>query len=263
MKKAFVTLMQTADYLPGVLALQKSLRCFGNNEDLVVMTIRSLQANVITTLKAAGCKIRFVEPLRNPQLKNTQHFDYYTKLRIFELVEFEKIIFLDADLLICADIGPLFSLPNMSAVVAGGLIAENNWTNLNSGLMVIQPSLDLFETMNAAIDYLPSRDGTDQGFLQSFYPDWPQTMDLHLDHTFNVPVPYLDIYCSSFGFEFSYIEQVLISSAAVLHYWGPTKPWQLSTNSDLPREMSRLVQAIELWWDFYAATPMEMNDPLV
>jgi alpha-N-acetylglucosamine transferase len=263
MKKAFVTFLQTADHLPGVLALDKSLRFFGNNEDLIVMTTRSLPVAVITALEDARCKIRFVEPIGNPHLKTAKEFNFYTKLRIFELVEFEKVIYLDADLIICADIGPLFFRPNMSAVIAGGLSAGNDWTDLNAGLMVIQPSLELFDRINAAVDHLPSKDGSDQGFLQSFYPDWPHTPHLHLDHAYNVPAPCLDIYCKQFGYEFSYNEQVLTTDIAVLHYWGPAKPWQVSPNADMPREMPKLRQAIELWWDFYAATPVETNDPLV
>lgn len=263
MKKAFVTFIQTEDYLPGVLTLNQSLRFFGNEEELVILTTRSLSAKAIATLESAGCRIRFVEPLRNPQLKHTGQFNHYTKLRIFELIEFERIIFLDADLLVCADIGSLFFLPNMSAVVAGGLIPENGWTDLNGGFMVVEPSLELFDRMNAAIDHLPSKDGTDQGFLQSFLPDWPQSPELHLDHAFNVPVPYLDIYCDRFGFEFSYSSQALTTNIAVLHYWGPAKPWQIAAEADFLRQMPKFSEAVALWWDLYAAAQMQITDPLV
>jgi len=42
----------------------------------------------------------------------------YTKLRVFELEEFDKVVYIDADMLVCADVEELFNQPHMSAVVS-------------------------------------------------------------------------------------------------------------------------------------------------
>ena len=90
----------------------------------------------------------------------------------------------------------------MSAVIAGGLIQDNNWSEPNTGLMVIEPRKELFSQLLSATKLLPSKDGTDQGFLHSFYKNWPENQQLHLEHRFNVPVTYLDRYCENLNFKF-------------------------------------------------------------
>ena len=42
----------------------------------------------------------------------------------------------------------------------------------NSGVIVLEPSASLFETMQAALPVLPSYDGGDQGFLNAFFDQW-------------------------------------------------------------------------------------------
>lgn len=261
MSRAFVTFMTTDDYLPGVLALYKSLRLFNKKYDFVVLTANTLSDKSKNILESLGCKVQLAAEIKNPHIEESdnQTFNHYTKLRIYELAEYKKIIFLDADLIICSNLESLFKAPHMSSVIAGGLIAENNWTDLNGGFMVVEPSLQLFNEMYEAARYLPSKDKSDQGFLQSFYKEWPNNKQLHLDHKFNVPANYLDIYCDQFGYDFSYEDQTLETNIAVIHYWGPVKPWHLDRNSLLPKETPKFNQAINLWWDFYTAVLIDIE----
>jgi lipopolysaccharide biosynthesis glycosyltransferase len=253
MSNAYVTFVKTDDYLPGVLALKKSLFLYNSNIDFVVLTTKMLSNKALKILKSVNCKIKIVEDIENPSIENIDKstFNHYTKLRVFEMIEYIKIIFLDADLIVCSNIETLFSAQHMSSVIAGGLITENKWSDLNGGLLVIEPSIQLFKKMLAAVSYLPSSDKSDQGFLHSFYKNWPQNKKLHLDHKFNVPIQYLDTYCKEFNYRFSYIEKELVTNIAVLHFWGPVKPWAIHPDSAILEDTQKVKQAINLWWDIY------------
>ena len=262
MNNAYVTFINTDDYLPGVLALKKSLDRFNCENDFVILTVKkSLSNEAIKMLKSINCKLKTVGEIMNPSMngENKGCFNHYTKLRVFEMKEYDKIIFLDADLIILEDIAPLFEAPHMSAVAAGSLIPENNWVDLNGGFLVIEPSGQLFDEMHRASGYLPSKDGTDQGFLHSFYTDWPIKKHLHLDHRFNVPLQYLETYCERFGYRFSYVNEMLDTNIAVLHYWGPLKPWMIHHESGLLDNSLRVKEAVNLWWDFYEAAFKEVK----
>jgi len=255
MTRSFVTFVKTDDYVPGILALKRSLDIFTGEHPFVIMTTNLLSARAKATLQKAGCQTRQVSEIDHPLIPKDRAvaFNHYTKLRVYEMTEYEKIVFLDADMIVTSDISPLFDAPHMSAVVAGGLIPHFGWTQLNGGLMVIEPSEELFARMYAAVPHLPSEDGTDQGFLHSFYPDWPQEKHLHLSHAYNVPVSCLDAYCEDHGFAFSYSDQLLETNISVLHYWGPVKPWQINAAAGELDQLPKLKQAIHLWWDLYAS----------
>lgn len=259
MKRAFVTYIATDDYLPGVLTLNKSLKTFDNDAPLVVITTDQLSEKSKKILEVVDCRVIIVSEIVKPSIdtNSLQVFNHYTKLRIFELDEYEKIVFLDADLLICDNIESLFSALHMSSVVAGGLIEENKWVDLNGGLLVIEPSKALFKKIHISLNYLLSSDGTDQGILQAFFSNWREDKELHLDHKFNVPAAYIDTYCDKFNFDFSYKEGILYTNISVIHFWGPIKPWHVDTDSYnfIGNPLHR--QSIQLWWDFYKAA---LND---
>lgn len=81
---------------------------------------------------------------------NNNSFQYwihtFDKLNIFELIEFEKILYLDSDLYINKNIDELFDFPNMSVVIAGkGYVKE--WVEMNSEVIVIEPEYGLKDKM--------------------------------------------------------------------------------------------------------------------
>ena len=71
-------------------------------------------------------------------LKNT-----FDKLNIFSLVEFEKIVYLDSDLLILENIDNLFNYPHLSCPRD----LPFNMTKFNSGVMVLEPNIDDFKEL--------------------------------------------------------------------------------------------------------------------
>lgn len=75
----------------------------------------------------------------------------FFKLNVMRLTQFKKIIYIDADMLILKNIDHLFSYPAISATT-GGKAAHPEWTEFNSGLMVIEPSIECFNRLIESVE---------------------------------------------------------------------------------------------------------------
>ncbi|WP_121812807.1 glycosyltransferase [Mucilaginibacter kameinonensis] len=254
-KYSFVTFLGTDSFLPGVIALYNSLSIFNKKYPLLVLTTDLVSNESLSILDKLNIQHKHVERIQNPNVlendqRNFRHM--YTKLRIFELAEFDKIVYIDADMLVCSNIETLFNSPHMSSVVAGALNPGcSDWKDLNAGLLVVVPDKTLAGEMYSLVPVLKSNDGSDQGFLHSFYSNWANDKQLHLDHKYNVPAPDVDIYSQLNHFKFSYRNGLLDTDIAVIHYWGYHKPWHYNgrlLNIRSQRVEDRLNM---LWWDFY------------
>ena len=74
-------------------------------------------------------------------------------------------MYLDADTIVVKNIDDLFKCSKFCANL-------KHSERLNSGVMVVEPSQALFNDMMRKIKTLSSYTGGDQGFLNSYYPDF-------------------------------------------------------------------------------------------
>lgn len=264
MHKGFVTYLGSDDFLPGVLVLNESLTTYNTRYGLLILVSEMISSEIIELLDTNGVDFSIVEPIKNPNelFDDKRNYKYtYTKLRIFELFGYSKLVYIDADMMVCANIESLFDHPHFSAVIAGSLLPQNlHWKDLNSGLMVLEPKEQLFNKIMSCIDELPSSDGSDQGFLHSFYKDWPEHQELRLHHKYNVPAGYLDEYCADHGFKFSYSRKIMKTNIAVIHFLGPLKPWNINAKSFKRKTDDKVEQSIILWWDLYEQAINEIKN---
>jgi alpha-N-acetylglucosamine transferase len=94
----------------------------------------------------------------------------YTKLHVFNYVEFDRIIFLDSDLIVIKSIDHLFDQVKSDFAACA---CTPYWEDVfNSGVMVIKPDQKTFKDLMAKKDVLSTYDGSDQGFLNSYFRDW-------------------------------------------------------------------------------------------
>jgi len=260
MKKVFVTYLGTENFLPGILVLDYSLKAHNPNAGLIVLVHKNISTGIISFLQENSFALKIIDEIENPYFFETDERGFscmYTKLRVFELDEYDKIVYLDADMLVCENIESLFDKPHMSAVVAGALVPENkDWEKLNAGLLVVKPDKQLFDKLVSLITILHSEAKEDQGFLHAYYDQWPGNNELHLDHKFNVPATYLDQYCKLKDFKFSFSNETLqTENIAVIHYWGAMKPWNFDEEEISESPDTKYYQSINLWWNyFYKAT---------
>jgi lipopolysaccharide biosynthesis glycosyltransferase len=263
MKQTFVTYLGTDSFLPGLLVLAYSYRSHSAVSPFLVLVNEQVSGWVFDFLKIYGFDYKKVRGIDNPHLLingDREFHSVYGKLNVFNLICYDKVVYLDADMVICESLQELFQRPHLSAVTAGSLVPCNSsWKDLNSGLMVIQPDKELFEEMLSKVSILPSSTKGDQGFLHSFYPKWSTWKELHLDHKYNIPAQYLDEYASIGFCRFDYEKGIArTDNIAVLHYWGPIKPWQaLRYHAGTTQ---KVIRAFRWWRDLYERLPLSADE---
>ncbi|HMB45301.1 MAG TPA: glycosyltransferase family 8 protein [Candidatus Methanoperedens sp.] len=270
-KRTYVTLLVSDGYLPGILVLAYSLRVVGSRYPFLVIATPNISQTVFAALDKQDVKYKIVEPitytflvrplsLRDSSLGRVPKIDSrflmtYTKLRIWELVEFDKMVFIDGDMLVCSNIDDLFDKQVWSAVNAGGeLLAFRHWVDLNSGLMVIEPDKALFSDMMGKINMLHFKDYGDQGFLHTYFPEWPKRKELHLPHGYNMAVGHIDSYVKELGYGWPYSSASEEKKVKALHYWGKDKPWVIpldKMNLQLANEKPYYFESMMLWYQHY------------
>eukprot|EP00750_Incisomonas_marina_P019116 INCI3221.3.p1 GENE.INCI3221.3~~INCI3221.3.p1 ORF type:complete len:246 (-),score=36.49 INCI3221.3:259-996(-) len=170
-RAAYCTLITSDSFLPGLQVMAFSLRASGTKVPLVILHTSALSDHSINKLKALpGCALRAVEDIPNPNAD--VHVEGwvnsgYTKLHVWNLVQFEKVVYLDADTLVLENIDELFRRPAFSA--APDVFPPDKF---NAGVMVIKPSRERFDDMMTKVPDLDSHDGGDTGFLNSYYKGW-------------------------------------------------------------------------------------------
>lgn len=138
--------------------------------------------------------------LKNIKSKVCEHyFNAFTKLMLFSTdVEkmFDKVVYLDADLQVLANIDELMDCPHMSAVqdrAPGAVDKETKYilgcSRFCSGLFVWDfknnPGVGQ-HIINSLPDLDPKIGWHDQSVLSYFYKDWINQKELHLDPTYGL-----------------------------------------------------------------------------
>ncbi|KAK4402105.1 Galactinol synthase 1 [Sesamum angolense] len=116
---AYVTfLVGDGDYVKGVICLAKGLRKVKAAYPLVVAVLPDVPEDHRNLLVNQGCLLREIEPVSPPvgnmdsQYIRAYFVLNYCKLRLWEFVEYNKMIYLDADIQVFDNIDHLFDLPS-------------------------------------------------------------------------------------------------------------------------------------------------------
>ena len=84
-----------------------------------------------------------------------------TKLHLFRLTQYSKVVFLDADTLVLRPLSQLFDIPHPFSACP-----DSGWPDsFNSGVMVATPSEATFQELISMMAEKGSWDGADQGLL--------------------------------------------------------------------------------------------------
>lgn len=239
--KAYITLLSTASYLPGVIVLHDSVKATNSIYPFWVAISSTVPKNIDDELIKRGMRIvRLHETIKTPVAfrENSGHWgNTFDKILLFGLTNFTKIVYLDSDMLVLKNIDELFEKNHLSAVAAGQL-EHPEWTRLNSGLMVINPDNQLCEKMIAIINraveevtMLGTNKIGDQDIVNSYYPDWPNQNNLHLDEGYNIFFSDLDAYIDKHGYQMLVVNEKNTKQIRVIHFVGPQKPWMKWANT--------------------------------
>ncbi|XP_020701336.1 putative UDP-glucuronate:xylan alpha-glucuronosyltransferase 3 [Dendrobium catenatum] len=166
-REAYATILHSAHiYVCGAIVAAQSIRLSGSTRDLVILVDETISSHHRDGLADAGWKVRTIQRIRNPKAERDAYNEWnYSKFRLWQLTEYDKIIFIDADLLILRNIDFLFAMPEVTAI-------GNNATLFNSGVMVIEPSNCTFHMLMDHINEIESYNGGDQGYLNEIFTWW-------------------------------------------------------------------------------------------
>ncbi|XP_044476226.1 putative UDP-glucuronate:xylan alpha-glucuronosyltransferase 4 [Mangifera indica] len=245
-REAYVTVLHSSeDYVCGAIVLAQSIIQSNSATDLVLLHDKSLTDKSLQGLQAAGWKTKRISRIRSPFSRKGSYNEWnYSKLRVWQLIEYDRVIFIDADLLILKKIDKFFYFPQLSA-------AGNDRSLFNSGIMVIEPSLCMFEKLMLKSFKVASYNGGDQGFLNEIFTWW---------HRLPSKINYLKVFkLDKHGND----EHQIPENLYTIHYLG-LKPWLCYKDYDcnwdkVDHHIFASDSAHKKWWEVYDAMPKKLQ----
>ncbi|GFW08060.1 glycogenin-1 [Trichonephila clavipes] len=247
-QQAFVTCATNDTYALGALVLAQSLRNVQTSRKLAVIITPDVSDKIKGLLRNSFDVVKEVDVLDSRDETNLALLTRpdlgvtFTKFNCWRLTQFQKCVFLDADIIVIKNCDELFERDELSAVPDVG------WPDcFNSGVFVYKPSEETFKAILEFASKNGSFDGGDQGVLNMFFKDW-RTSDIskHLSFIYNmnanVSYTYQPAY-KQFG-----------KDVKIVHFLGPIKPWMESYNSETGRVQSGSPHSyahLQLWWDIF------------
>ncbi|KAJ7492435.1 hypothetical protein FB451DRAFT_1502771 [Mycena latifolia] len=214
---AFVTLITSDAYLPGALALAGALKDIHPTPAVPPEVdhprdCRRIDDKLLRRAYNSVVGVEVIAQEDDKGLKLLGRLDLntvLTKLHVFRLTQYSKIIFLDADVLPIRPLSHLFTLPHEFSAVP-----DVGWPDIfNSGVLVLSPGEDKFTELNQLLKSKGTWDGGDQGILNEWRGgDWNRLSFIY-NTTPTAAYTYAPAY-ERFG-----------SQISAIHFIGPNKPW--------------------------------------
>lgn len=243
--KSYVCVLSTDNYLDGVLVLNENLQRIKSNYPLLCIINENISSKTRNILTYFGIMYKEMKNIKYSENSNSERYVNYgynkgylkntfDKLNIFSLVEFEKIVYLDSDLLILENIDNLFNYPHLSCPRD----LPFNMTKFNSGVMVLEPNIDDFkELKERAIEASKeNRKISDQDIINEYFLD----KITPLDYGYNMVREISEVYVSYFDGVFKcpinrrgvgyFLENT--PENKIIHYIGKIKPFMISDGFD-------------------------------
>ncbi|KAI9258220.1 nucleotide-diphospho-sugar transferase [Phascolomyces articulosus] len=244
----YVTLVTTDSYVPGALVLAHRLRDLGTNKHLAcLVTPNNVSSQAKTWLSQCFHDVISVDTIKNESttamtnltlLGRPDLIETLTKLHVFRLTQYDKIVFLDADTYPIRLIDDLFERPSFSAA------PDIGWPDcFNSGVFVVEPSLTVYSDLIQLASKKGSFDGGDQGLLNTYFDNWPETSAHRLPFTYNTTPS------ASYSYAPAYVE--FRDKISVAHFIGKQKPWHYQRFADgsVYQRDNNKNDHLQLWWD--------------
>lgn len=245
---AFVTLIHPSEhYVSSAAVLGYSIQYFQSKHPFIALIPPDLSSNDRTTINEAGWIIQETNLIDNPNLIFNSRFQYvYTKLKVFEMVQFDRVIYLDADTLLQANIDELCSCDTTFGAVQRGDF-------LNTGVFVATPSIKTYNALYDKYKIINSYTTGDQGFFNSFFwdihycPYHDPWIDSEKNHTLCMRIPSRyngDVAIPILRDGWIMDPYYAVRAPSILHFsLGPIKPWHWWSYP--------LVKEHWKWWDIY------------
>ncbi|CAN6296256.1 unnamed protein product [Urochloa humidicola] len=253
-REAYATVLHSSDtYLCGAIVLAQSIRRAGSTRDLILLHDHTVSKPALRALSAAGWTPRKIKRIRNPRAARGTYNEYnYSKFRLWQLTDYDRVVFVDADILVLRNLDALFAFPQLAAV-------GNDGPLFNSGVMVIEPSACTFDALIRKRRTVRSYNGGDQGFLNEVFVWW---------HRLPRRVNYLKNFWANTTGERALKERLFGADPAEvwsIHYLG-MKPWTCYRDYDCnwnvaDQRVYASDEAHRRWWQVYDQMGEVMRGP--
>ncbi|KAL6515896.1 glycogenin [Orobanche gracilis] len=270
--RAYVTFLAgDGDYVKGVVGLAKGLRKVKSLYPLVVAVLPDVPDEHRRILENQGCIVREIEPVYPPENHTQFAMAYYvinySKLRIWEFVEYSKMIYLDGDIQVFDNIDHLFDLEDGHFYAVMDCFCEKTWSHtpqykfgycqqcpdrvkwqqdimgcrpslyFNAGMFVFEPSLSTYENLLNTLRTTPPTPFAEQDFLNMYLKDIYK------------PIP--NVYNLVLAMLWRRPENVELDEVKVVHYCAAgSKPWRY-TGKEENMQRQDIKMLVDKWWDIY------------
>jgi len=272
-KRAYVTFLAgDGDYWKGVVGLAKGLRRVRSAYPLVVAVLPDVPEEHRRKLRDQGCVVREIQPVYPPDSQTQFAMAYYvinySKLRIWEFVEYERMVYLDADIQVFDNIDELFELDKGRFYAVMDCFCEKTWSHtpqykigycqqcpervpwpeqqlgpppppyFNAGMFVHEPSLGTAKELLDALVATPPTPFAEQDLLNMFFRD--------------VYTPIPPVYNLVLAMLWRHPDKVEpLAEVKVVHYCAAgSKPWRF-TGQEPNMERQDIKMLVARWWDVF------------
>jgi alpha-N-acetylglucosamine transferase len=179
--QAYVTFIQNNEhrFIQSAQAMFYSLRKLADpRRPIVAMVTPFVTEETVNLLKRTGYTIREIDSMRHPledvcgrsKWNSKDGNSEVAKIRVWELEEYEKVVYIDADILVIDKIDDMFDHPGSPVLSAApGMFPP---TEFNAGVMVLTPQVNVLKSMLSTFRWYGSSDCGDQGFLNAYFRKW-------------------------------------------------------------------------------------------
>ena len=242
----YISVLSTDNYLPGALVVNKCLKLTNAQFPFTILVTENISNDTISILKKNDIQIILIDRIVNTELPETHKWRYnFTKLHIYNQTQFSKIVYIDLDMVITENLDHLFYKNHMSAVNSGGFV-HSHWKQLNSGLIVIEPSNNLYNDLILITKKYNNLTG-DQSILHKHFVKWHTKKELNLGYQYNMFVHDIPRAIKELNFtainNIDEINEELKnnSNIKIFHYIKP-KPWDNKVNNN---------KYYSIWYNIY------------
>ncbi|GAQ83103.1 galactinol synthase [Klebsormidium nitens] len=273
---AYVTfLCDDSEYWKGAVVLGKSLRATGCRYPLIVAVMKGVSSKLRQLLADQhGCIVREIEDVAPPPgaekvVRRPYYLTQYTKLRIWQFDDFDKLTYLDSDMLVLQNLDYLFDMLPSDQIMGVKNCFCVGWKNhprvcgtaycqfdpvkhpwtfpegkpeptpyINAGFFVFAPSRAVFAQMQHALAAFPASELAEQDFLNDFWAGRIRTLPPENNLLLN--------------FLFSHPDLLDLDNAALIHFAvAGSKPW--AYDPSMP-DMTHpdVVRFVKMWQKLYA-----------
>ncbi|WP_239340986.1 CmcI family methyltransferase [Frankia sp. CiP3] len=263
--RAWVTMVTNDEYVDGVVVLAYSLLTVNSRHHLLVMLTPTVSVEARRRIAALdNCHTAEIKPILPAPVKLIDYafpylVDSWTKLAMWNFEEYDRLVWLDADMLVLHNMDELFDVPIDTGTIAAApqrLCNALHFDNFpayfrvehcpyhgrsqqlrrfNAGLLVATPSTAMYKELTGAIHKreINQMHFAEQDLLNEYFADSWHALDY--------------VYNATKGISRAHPELWNLDVIKNLHYVGQ-KPW----NCDMAKARANddpMYRINKVWWD--------------